>query len=106
MFPRKVACVDHAAVHRSSGTNERTVGLKKEKEIGCPAVCCTRSIAERAHDRVNKREGLTTVSGDVCASLTLTSFDANADAYTSREASVQESHACLLATHARARVCP
>lgn len=57
---------------------------------------CTRSIAARARDRVNKREGLTTVSGDVCASLTLTSFDANADAYTSREASVQESHACLL----------
>lgn len=57
---------------------------------------CTRSIAARARDRVNKREGLTTVSGDVCASLTLTSFDANADAYTSGEVSVQESHACLL----------
>lgn len=65
----------------------------------------TRGMAARAHDRVNKGEGLTTVSGDVCASLTLTSFDANADAYTNREASVQESHARLLAMYACKHAC-
>lgn len=82
---------------------ERTNG-RPEKKIDSLVVCCTRGIAARAHDRVNKREGLTTVSGDVCASLTLTSFDANADVYTSWEASVQESHACLLIIHAHVRV--
>lgn len=45
------------------------------------------------------------MSGDVCASLTLTSFDANADAYTSWEASVQESHARLLVMCIRVHTC-
>lgn len=39
------------------------------------------------------------MSGDVCASLTLTSFDANADAFTRQQAVVgfiQQSHVRLL----------
>lgn len=45
------------------------------------------------------------MSGDACASLTLTSFDANADAFTRQQAVVgfiQQSHARLLSC---VRVC-
>lgn len=70
--------------------------VRKEKKNECTRACESARGAFDDHRGWNKREGLPRVvraaSGDVCASLTLTSFDANADAFTG-QARPTESHA-------------
>lgn len=86
---------EHACASSQTERDDRMNGQTKGKENACArtGVRVLRAVSPRAtgdHGVGIKGKVCRAASGDVCASLTVTSFNANADAF------VQQSHARLL----------